>query len=145
MNALSSISDPDTGKLQPPERWSRHYHTLLSLRNRLLADGAARRGQATEPVERYSRHPGDSGTDAQDHDSMFTLLSMEQSALTEVSEAIDRIHTGTYGVCEETGLPIPEERLRVIPWARCTLAAEVQRERAASPSGPEPAGKSFRK
>jgi RNA polymerase-binding transcription factor DksA len=73
---------------------------------------------------------------------MFTLLSMERSALTEVSEAIDRIHSGTYGICEETGLPIPEERLRMLPWARCTLAAQMQRERAPDPSHAAPAGQS---
>lgn len=37
------------------------------------------------------------------------------------------------------------QRLRVISWARGTLVAAVQRDRAASPAGQAKAGESFRK
>ena len=31
--------------------------------------------------------------------------------------ALERIENGTYGICTGSGLPIPKERLRAIPWA----------------------------
>jgi DnaK suppressor protein len=42
----------------------------------------------------------------------------ERTLLAEVDQALDRLRAGTYGVDEETGEPIPYERLRAVPWAR---------------------------
>ena len=50
-------------------------------------------------------------------------LSMEQNALAEINAACQRIHDGTFGICEIAGKPISESRLRVAPWAR--YGAEV--------------------
>jgi RNA polymerase-binding transcription factor DksA len=48
---------------------------------------------------------------AQEH-----LLAM----LEEVRRAQQRLHEGTYGVCEVCGEPIPDGRLEARPWAtRC--------------------------
>ena len=55
---------------------------------------------------------------------------MEQSALSEVEAAIGRIRHGTYGICEETGLPIPAERLRAVPWTRFIRPAQERHDRA---------------
>ena len=40
----------------------------------------------------------------------------------------DRIESGTYGICEKTGQPIPLERLEAVPWARFTLEAQREME-----------------
>jgi DnaK suppressor protein len=42
----------------------------------------------------------------------------ERTLLAEVDHALDRLRAGTYGVDEQTGEPIPYERLRAVPWAR---------------------------
>ncbi|MCB0953066.1 MAG: TraR/DksA C4-type zinc finger protein, partial [Microthrixaceae bacterium] len=34
---------------------------------------------------------------------------------------------GTYGICESSGLPIPKERLRAIPWARQRVEFKTSR------------------
>ena len=40
--------------------------------------------------------------------------------LAEIEEAMERVHRGVYGVCEECGTYIPKERLKVLPAApRC--------------------------
>lgn len=38
--------------------------------------------------------------------------------LTEINSALSRIEKGTYGVCEKTGEPISEERLKANPVSR---------------------------
>ncbi|HET6585401.1 MAG TPA: TraR/DksA C4-type zinc finger protein, partial [Nannocystaceae bacterium] len=50
----------------------------------------------------------------------------------EVSAALARMDAGTYGICEETGEPIPFERLRSEPTTRYTVEALelLERERA---------------
>ncbi len=66
-----------------------------------------------------------SGTRADDAARMengisLGILSQQPNAAAEVESAINRILRGSYGICEETGQPIPEARLRVVPWTRYT-------------------------
>lgn len=42
----------------------------------------------------------------------------ERALLSEVERALAKLDRGTYGVGEQTGDPIPYERLAVMPWAR---------------------------
>ena len=83
---------------------------------------------AAEPIEPHSVNEADSATDEFDHDLALAQLSARQDALYEVSQAINQIHNGTYGVCEETGKPIPAARLRAVPWTRFTCEVEELRE-----------------
>jgi DnaK suppressor protein len=49
----------------------------------------------------------------------------------EIDLALDRIHDGSFGLCEQCDQPISTKRLEVIPWARkcfpCQSAAPDQR------------------
>ena len=71
----------------------------------------------------------DSATDEFDHDLALSELSASQNALFEIDEALKRILNGTYGVCEETGVAIPEMRLRAIPWTRFSKESETRLEK----------------
>ncbi len=73
----------------------------------------------------FGMHQADAGTEAYDKDFALSLLSQEQDALYEVEEAIKRIQTGSYGVCEMSGKPIPLQRLEAVPHAR--FSVECQR------------------
>ena len=46
------------------------------------------------------------------------LLERERELLAEVERVLGRLRAGRYGIDEETGEPIPYERLVAIPWAR---------------------------
>jgi len=61
-----------------------------------------------------------------DRDRENALDENEKQLLHEIDHALDRIAEGTYGICEITGVPIPIERLRAIPWATMTVAAAAQ-------------------
>lgn len=54
-------------------------------------------------------------TDSIDHKS---LLIQQRHELKEVEQALERIHKGTYGICEKSGKPIPKARLLVEPQTR---------------------------
>lgn len=56
--------------------------------------------------------------DAEGHKS---LLTQQRHELDEVNHALGKIPKGTYGICEKSGKPIPEERLRAEPHARCVI------------------------
>ena len=47
----------------------------------------------------------------------LTLSAQAREAVAEIDHALAKFDLGTYGICETSGLPIPEERLEAIPWA----------------------------
>ena len=110
-------------------KWLPHYRHLLELRDQLLAQAGKLARDATEGTPSYSMHMADAGTDSFDRDFALSMLSSDQDALYEIEQAIKRIESGSYGVCELTGKPIPESRLQAIPWTRFSADAQRQLER----------------
>lgn len=74
-------------------------------------------------------HQGDAGSDAYDRDFALSVLAKEQDALYEIEQALRRIQSGTYGVCEISLRKIPQARLEVIPFARLTVEEQAQWEK----------------
>ena len=48
----------------------------------------------------------------------LALSAQAHQAVEEIDHALAKFELGTYGICEVSGDPIPEERLEAIPWAR---------------------------
>jgi DnaK suppressor protein len=63
-------------------------------------------------------HMADLGTDNFDQEFTLGLMDSERKLIAEIDDALDRIEEGTYGICEGSGKPIPEDRLKAIPWAK---------------------------
>lgn len=65
-------------------------------------------------------HQADLGTDTMQEELDASNATRMSRELAEIDAALDRLYRDpkTYGVCEETGAPIPFERLDIIPWAR---------------------------
>lgn len=120
------------------------YRTLLlGLQARLrgdvqhLADGALHRADG-DGDSKSPTHIAELGTDNYEQDFSLRFVENEQEILEEITLALKKIATGTYGLCEkclEQGKPpakavIPKERLRAIPYVRnCVHCAEQQRTR----------------
>ena len=102
--------------LRIPSKWRQHHRKLLALREVVLANQ-----DVTSPAM--------SSSNELEHYLALGILSQERDALSEVDAAIQRILDGTYGICQETGEPIPEVRLRIVPWTRFTKEALERRER----------------
>jgi DnaK suppressor protein len=105
-------------------KWRRHFRRLVELRDHLLQQQRGQFNDALEERPTFSMHMADAGTDSYDRDLALGMLSHEQEAVYEIEEALNRIRSGTYGVCEMTGRRIPAARLEAIPWTRFTAAAE---------------------
>lgn len=122
---------PRTSSSTPevPVRWRWHYRVLLALQARLQEEAGTLRAAGREPLEPHSLSEADSATDEFDHDLALGELAAETDALYEVNEALRRIVEGAYGMCEESGQPIPAARLRAVPWARFTREVEERLER----------------
>jgi len=71
--------------------------------------------------------------------SLFTReldATVEQTVdnrLQYVDRALQKIEEGTYGVCDDTGEPIPKGRLDAVPEAIYTVEAQQRREKERRP------------
>ncbi len=114
-----------------------HKDLLLKLRDRVIdemnflsKDNLNRSGkEGAGDLSSYSFHMADQGTDNFDREFAANLLSGEQDVLYEIEEALRRVEAGTYGVCEMSGKPIERERLKVLPYARFSVAVQSQMEK----------------
>ena len=65
----------------------------------------------------FDEESGEGDTLAVERERDLALSAQAQQAVDEIDMALKRIELGVYGVCVESGRPIPKERLEAIPWA----------------------------
>jgi DnaK suppressor protein len=70
----------------------------------------------------------EAGSDLSLGDMSLVSAAVTKATLQEVLDAIHRIELGSYGICDITGQPIEPERLRAIPWTRCSYAGQAELE-----------------
>jgi DnaK suppressor protein len=73
---------------------------------------------------------GDMAERVIEQDSALRASRFDKALLADVERALHKLEAGTYGTSEDSGKPIPLERLRAIPWARRTREEQEQRRRA---------------
>jgi RNA polymerase-binding transcription factor DksA len=112
-----------------PPQWAWHYRTLLHLRDRLTRTHAEHAQAAVTPAEMLGVDIADTAQEQIDRDLLWAELASEDDQVFEIDCALNRIRDGVYGFCEETGHPIPPERLRAVPWTRYGRSVAEQRER----------------
>jgi RNA polymerase-binding transcription factor len=62
-----------------------------------------------------------------------TIGEQVERRLKDVDRALQKIEGGTYGVCDDTGEPIPRGRLEAVPEAIRTVEAQGRYERERRP------------
>ncbi len=106
---------------------------LLERRAEILGDVAsmeeARSGGSGGDLSHMPLHMADVGSDAYEQEFTLGLMESERKLLREIDDALGRIARKTYGVCIESGNPIPRERLEIKPWAKYTIEVVRERER----------------
>lgn len=111
---MSPIDTDEFRKLLEDER-TRLMHAsgrLEAETSESLDDELAARG--------VDNHLGDMASETYDRELEEGLDEGVRHTLRQIDDALKRIDGGTYGLCEIDSKPIPEERLRAIPWTtRC--------------------------
>lgn len=77
---------------------------------------------ASRDTNADDEHDPEGATIAFERSQLAALVRQVQAHLAEVDAALERMDTGTYGVCEVCGRPIARERLEVRPAARTCVA-----------------------
>jgi RNA polymerase-binding transcription factor DksA len=98
---------------------------LVEERERLVHDVDALDAEATElammrePGDvQFDEESGEGDTLAVERERDLALSAQFRTHIEDIDHALRKIEAGTYGICEVSGLAIPKERLRAIPWAR---------------------------
>lgn len=107
-------------ELQLPEMRQRLLREVDSVQEALRAD-SVKPGQ----ISSLPTHAAD--TDVEGLDSQIAIAINEEFLLEQVEAAIERVRTGTYGVCQECGEHIGKERLQAVPYAaHCIECARAE-------------------
>lgn len=71
-------------------------------------------------------HLADIATDAVDAD--LAVLASESAVLSQVQNALNSFHDGSYGTCRQCGMPVDQERLDALPYATLCIRCATMRE-----------------
>ena len=125
---------PDRDESKVPAKLRPYYRSLLKFKSQLM-EGLGERSEETigtsarETSGELSVNSPDAGSESFDRDVALSMVAGEQETLHEVEEAIVRIFNGTYGICQETGKPINQARLKAVPFTRFSLEGQALYEK----------------
>ncbi|HEX9992728.1 MAG TPA: TraR/DksA C4-type zinc finger protein [Acidimicrobiales bacterium] len=109
----------------PPEFLEQQRAALLDERATYLRQAESLRAEADalvadfEPGDvQFDEESGEGDTISVERERDLALSASARAILEEIDRALAKLDTGTYGICEVSGQPIPAERLEAIPWAR---------------------------
>ncbi|MFM7143902.1 MAG: RNA polymerase-binding protein DksA [Alphaproteobacteria bacterium] len=108
--------------------------TLLARRTELLEEAGRTAHGMGDEVESFP-DPTDRGSHEGERNLVLRIRDRERRLLSKVEEALERMDDGTYGLCEECGLPIGIGRLRARPVTTLCIeckASEEAKERTAT-------------
>jgi DnaK suppressor protein len=118
-------------KTMNAEKLKQFHHQLLQSRERTIGEVNKVVQALQEEVNIDSNvsaapvHLADVAPSAVDAD--VEVLQTERGMLEQINEALDRIEHGQYGVCQECGRDISEERLKALPYTPlCVTCARVE-------------------
>jgi RNA polymerase-binding protein DksA len=71
----------------------------------------------------------DAGAKTFEREQEHSIAANRQLLMTQIRHAIERIDSGTYGICEDCGRPIPAARLKALPMATLDANCKARAER----------------
>lgn len=79
-------------------------------------------------VSGHVQHMADVATDMYDREFSMGLASNEREVLQKVDIALKKINDKSYGACVECSKPIPEARLKALPYVETCLKCQEKIE-----------------
>lgn len=131
----SVLDAPKSKRTKSPltkQKLDKYRALLIAKRAELRGDVVSMENEALRSesgeLSNTPQHLAEQGSETYDQSLSLNLAAQDRRVIREIDEALKRIDEGTYGLCELTNQPIPEERLDEIPWARYTIEAARQLE-----------------
>lgn len=99
---------------------------LVKKRDELIA---AQRASIAEQrgIHDPETEAGDVAENLIEQEASLRIGAFDATLLSDVERALKKLDDGHYGHSEDSGVPIPLERLEAVPWARRTAQEEHKR------------------
>ena len=104
---------------------------LLETKSKLLEEMDSEQKAQREGNQDEGRDAYDLASEERDREINFILSDRERAKIKEIDDALARLADASYGICEECGLEIGEERLDALPFTRVCRDCQQDREREA--------------
>lgn len=92
--------------------------------------GEAEQERSSDVLEPES-HPADQAQEIIGLEEQQSFVEHAHAELREIEHALRKVEDGTYGLDEDTGEPIPDERLEAVPATRYTVDNQRRDEKRA--------------
>ena len=122
---------PDKLKLEKLDKKTieRFRKILLKERERIIGDVKQMDESSKEMGQDGIQDIGDEAATIYNKQILLTLNENDRMRLRDLDESLDRIESGTYGICEECGEPVGLKRLEVRPVAKYCVPCLTQLEK----------------
>lgn len=98
---------------------------LLALRKQTTARHHALEADVHHKKEPVEKDFAEQATQRENDDVLHSLDDEAKQTLIRIDNALQRLQAGEYGVCLHCGVEIPQQRLKVMPYAElCVACAE---------------------
>jgi DnaK suppressor protein len=111
-----------------PERLEYFRFTLTQEINKLLSEAGKTVSEMTNGKENYP-DPNDRASLESDRNFELRIRDRERKLITKMREAIQRIDSGTYGICSTCGGEISDKRLTARPVTTLCIDCKTKQEK----------------
>ncbi|HHV18279.1 MAG TPA: conjugal transfer protein TraR [Thermoanaerobacterales bacterium] len=105
-------------------------HNLEKQMDILIKRGNEPLKESVGELSGYDNHPADLGAETFERAKDLGLKGNTKVILMKVNHALNRINNGTYGICENCGKPIEEERLKALPYTTFCVDCKISEEKS---------------
>src|SRR3989304_2068285 len=106
-----------------------YFRGLLNKKlEELLAEAGRAVSGMSVPEDEHFADPTDRASHETDRNFLLRVKDRERKLTAKVKEAIERIDSGTYGICEICGEEISEKRLEARPVTTCCIECKKEEE-----------------
>ncbi len=135
LKAKPAEVQPSTQMLRTDLDIEYFHNLLLEERSRLeeereivRASSKDLEGSMPEDSEGGEEDTADLAAAIMDKEMDLSIEEELEDQLDSIDHALVKMEEGTYGICDISGDPIPESRLKLIPWAALTVQCQEMSE-----------------
>lgn len=122
-------SKGDTLNKQERERYKKK---LLERKQELSHKLSEFYSESKEMETEMAKDLGDKAESSYTKEFLLSLSDTERKQVALVDEALKRVETADFGICESCRVAIGKKRLNVVPWAPLCIACQQKEEEEAS-------------
>ena len=106
-----------------------YYQSLIELRDHYVDQIRALSAHSLSSSKQAGEELADIGSDNFIREMELGLMTEEGRTIQAIQEAIERLKSGSYGICMDCNEKIQEGRLEAIPYAKLCVKCKAQREK----------------